>query len=131
MRVLKNKGCDLRKYTCKFERGEWALVEAPQVVELDAFRVDAGGEDESFRVEGGDGPAGQLHEALALVRPQVPQPDGLVQGSGQEGVVGGGHGQGHHPLGVAPEIRYVLVLAHVEVTDRVVLLRASVDHVGL
>ena len=53
--------------TCKFERGEWALVEAPQVVELDAFRVDAGGEDESFGVEGGDGPAGQLHESLALV----------------------------------------------------------------
>lgn len=47
---------------------------------------------------------------LAVIGPEVPQPDGLVQGPGEEGVVGGVHGQGDHPLVVAAKVSDVLVL---------------------
>ena len=55
------------RLTCELERGEGALVEAPEVVQLDALRVDAGGEDEALGVEGGDRAASQVHEALQAV----------------------------------------------------------------
>ena len=47
---------------------------------------------------------------LAVIGPEIPQPDGLVQGPGEEGVIGGVHGQGDHPLVVATKVSDVLVL---------------------
>ena len=47
---------------------------------------------------------------LAVIGSEVPQPDGLVQGAGEESVVRGVHGQGDHPLVVTTEVSDVLVL---------------------
>ena len=95
-----------------------------------------------------------MHQPLAVVGPEVPQPDGLVHGAGEEGVVRGGHAQRHHALVVAAEVAGegkeslisglarqstklpktlpdVGVCFHVEVADDVILLGGGVDHVGL
>ena len=45
-----------------------------------------------------------------MVGSEVPQSDGLVHGAREEGVVRGVHGEGDHPLVVAPEVADVLVL---------------------
>ena len=45
-----------------------------------------------------------------MIRPKVPQSDGLVQGAREEGVVRWVHGQRDHPLVVAAKVAYVLVL---------------------
>ena len=47
---------------------------------------------------------------LAVIGSEVPQPDGLVQGAGEESVVRGVHGEGDHPLVVTTEVSDVLVL---------------------
>ena len=65
----------------ELEVGEGALVEATQVVELDGLGVDARGEYEAFGVVGGDRPPGHVHDAVAVGRAQVPEPQRLVEGA--------------------------------------------------
>ena len=72
-----------------------------------------------------------MHEALAVGRPEVPQPDGLVEAAAEEGLVGGRHAERDHPLAVAAEVADVLVLRDVKVADDVVLLGAGVHDVRL
>lgn len=106
---------------------ERTLVEGPQVVQLDGLGVDAGGEDQTFGIEGGDGTSLKVHHALAVRTPQVPDPQGLVQRAGDESVVDGRNVQRRHLLGVAGEVPQVLVVMEAQVTDRVVDLRRAVD----
>ena len=79
------------------------FIEAPQIVEFDALRVDPRGENETFGVEGRHGPAGQLHQALAVGRSEVPETNRFVEGAGQKGVVGGGHAERNHSFGVTSD----------------------------
>jgi len=108
-----------------------ALVEAPEVVKLDALGVDARGKDEPLGVESGHRAARQVHEALAVCRPQIPEPDGFVQAAAEEGLVGGRHAERHDPLAVSAKVADVLVLRDVKVADDVVLLGAAVHDVRL
>merc|ERR1719319_510354 len=78
------------------EGGEGALVEAPDVVELDLFALHPHREDQPLGVEAGHGPALALHESQAVRSPEVPQPRRPVEAAGQDGVVHRTHGQAHH-----------------------------------
>lgn len=91
----------------QLEGGEWALVEAAQVVQLDALRVDAGGKDEALGVVRRDGPARDVHHTVAVGRAQVPEAEGLVQRAREERVLDGADAEGHDLLRVAREVAYV------------------------
>ena len=72
-----------------------------------------------------------MHEALAVCRPEIPQPDGLVEAPAEEGFVGGRHAERHDSLAVSAKVADVLVLRDVKVADDVVLLGAGVHDVRL
>ena len=124
--------CDRKPtLTGELEGRKRALVEAPEVVKLDALGVDARGKDEPLGVERGHRAARQVHETLAVGRPQIPEPDGFVQAAAEEGLVGGRHAERHDPLAVSAKVADVLVLRDVKVADDVVLLGAAVHDVRL
>ena len=55
-----------------------SLALLPEIIKFNVLGVDPGSEYKAFGVEGGDGPARQVHQPVAVVRLQVPQPDRFV-----------------------------------------------------
>lgn len=75
----------------QLEAREGPFIEGTEVVELDGFGVDACGEDQAFRIESSNRPTDHVHQTLTVLRTEVPQTYGFVQGARQESVVYGGH----------------------------------------
>lgn len=111
----------------QLERHERSLVEGPQIVQLDALRVDPGREDEPLRIVRRNGTPVQVHHPLTIGRPQIPQPQRFVQRSRQKSILHRRNVQRNDLLRVARKVPQIFVVVQTQVPDRVVDLRRTVD----
>lgn len=113
------------------EGGERWLIEVSDVVEEDGRGGGGGdGDDAAGWVEGGEVRGCEVEACLRVFGLEVPEPDGVVQGTGNEFVFAGVYGQGGDWLGVAGEVVEEFGFVGVEVTDTVVGFGRCVDDVG-